>query len=152
MSEGWAKGGEGALEAADAVLKALESPTEMKFLYPEDTPIKDKIETIAKTIFGAGSVSYSAAANRSIKLYTELGFNKLSINMAKTHLSLSHDPKLIGVPRGFTLPIREVRASVGAGFLYPICGSMMTMPGLGSKPAFMGVDIDKETGKTVGLF
>ncbi len=152
VSEGWAKGGEGALEAADAVLKALETPTEMKFLYPEDTPIKDKIETIAKTIFGAGSVSYSAAANRSIKLYTELGFNKLSINMAKTHLSLSHDPKLIGVPRGFTLPIREVRASVGAGFLYPICGSMMTMPGLGSKPAFMGVDIDKETGKTVGLF
>jgi len=153
VSEGWAKGGAGALEVADAVISTIEStPTEMKFLYPEDTPIKDKIEAIATKIFGADGVSYTAAANRSIRLYTELGFNKLSINVAKTHLSLSHSPARVGVPKGFTLPVREVRASVGAGFLYPICGSMMTMPGLGSHPAFMDVDIEKSTGKTVGLF
>jgi len=152
VSEGWAKGGEGGLELADEVLKAIEQPHEMKFLFPDDTPIKEKIETIATKIFGADGVDYNAEANRAIRLYTELGYNKLAINMAKTHLSLSHNPSLLGVPKGFRLPVREVRASVGAGFLYPICGAMMTMPGLGSTPAFMDVDIEMETGKTVGLF
>jgi formate--tetrahydrofolate ligase len=152
LSEGWAKGGEGALEVADVVLEALETPSEMKFLYPEDTPIKDKIEAIATQVFGADGVDYEPLANRRIRLYTELGFNKLSINVAKTHLSLSHNPSLKGAPKGFRLPVRDIRASVGAGFLYPICGSMMTMPGLGSRPAFVDVDIDPETGKTVGLF
>ncbi len=151
-SNGWAKGGEGALELADEVLKAIDTPHEMKFLFPEDAPIKEKIETIATRIFGADGVDYSPEANRAIRLYTDLGFGNLAVNMAKTHLSLSHDPKLVGVPKGFRLPVREVRASVGAGFLYPICGSMMTMPGLGKSPAFMDVDIDPETGKTVGLF
>ena len=130
----------------------MELPHEMKFLYPEDIPIKEKIETIATKIFGAEGVDYSPGANRSIRLYTELGYDKLNMNMAKTHLSLSHDPSLKGVPRGYRLPVREVRASVGAGFLYPICGSMMTMPGLGSRPAFFDGDVDPETGKTVGLF
>ena len=152
ISEGWAKGGEGAEALADEVLKAVEQPHEMRFLYPEDIPIKEKIETIATRIFGAGGVDYSPGANRSIRLYTQLGYDKLNINMAKTHLSLSHNPSLKNVPRGYRLPVREVRASVGAGFLYPICGSMMTMPGLGSRPAFFDVDIDPETGRTVGLF
>ena len=152
LSEGWAKGGEGALELADEVLKALETPQEMKFLYPEDTPIKEKIEAIATQVFGADGVDYEPLANRRIRLYTELGFNKLSINVAKTHLSLSHDSNRKGVPKNYRLPVRDIRASVGAGFLYPICGDMMTMPGLGSRPAFVDVDIDPETGKTVGLF
>jgi formate--tetrahydrofolate ligase len=152
VSEGWAKGGEGTLELADEVIKAIDMPHEMKFLFPEDTPIKEKIETIATRIFGADGVDYAPEANRAIRLYTKLGYGKLAINMAKTHLSLSHDPSLLGVPKGFRLPIREVRASVGAGFLYPICGSMMTMPGLGRRPAFVDVDIDLKTGKTVGLF
>jgi formate--tetrahydrofolate ligase len=152
MSNCWAKGGEGALDVADEVLKALKTPSQMRFLYPDDTPIKEKIETIATQIFGAAGVTYEAQAERRIKLYTELGYNKLSINVAKTHLSLSHDPNLKGAPKGFRLPVRDIRASVGAGFLYPICGTMMTMPGLGSHPALMDVDIDPKTGKTLGLF
>jgi formyltetrahydrofolate synthetase len=152
MSNCWAKGGEGALDVADEVLKALKTPSQMRFLYPDDTPIKEKIETIAAQIFGAAGVTYEAQAERRIKLYTELGYNKLSINVAKTHLSLSHDPNLKGAPKGFRLPVRDIRASVGAGFLYPICGTMMTMPGLGSHPALMDVDIDPKTGKTLGLF
>lgn len=152
ISEGWSKGAEGAKDLADEVLKAVKLPHDMKFLYPENIPIKEKIETIATRIFGADGVDYSANANRSISLYTELGYDKLNINMAKTHLSLSHNPSLKGVPHGYRLPVREVRASVGAGFLYPICGSMMTMPGLGSRPAFFDVDVDPESGKTIGLF
>jgi len=152
VSEGWAKGGEGALELADEVLKAVETPHEMKFLYPEDTSIEEKIETIATKVFGADGVDYELEARRRLRLYTELGYNKLAINVAKTHLSLSHDPNQKGVPRNYRLPVRDIRASVGAGFLYPICGAMMTMPGLGSRPAFMDVDVDLETGRTVGLF
>lgn len=152
MSDCWARGGEGGIEMAEAVLKALKTPSQMKFLFPEDASIKEKIETIATQVFGADGVTYEALAERRIRLYTELGYNKLGINVAKTHLSLSHDPTLKGAPKGFKLPIRDIRASVGAGFLYPICGTMMTMPGLGSEPAFMKVDIDPVTGKTVGLF
>lgn len=152
VSEGWARGGEGALDLAGQVLKAAEAPSETKYLYPEDISIKEKIETIATKIIGAEGVDYSAEASRAIRLYERLGYNKLGICVAKTHLSLSHDPSLKGVPKGFRLPVREVRASVGAGFLYPICGAMMTMPGLGSKPGFMDIDIDPESGKTVGLF
>ncbi len=152
LSEAWAHGGEGAVELANEVLKALKKPTEMKFLYPADLPVKEKIELIATKIYGADGVDYSAEAERKIKLYTSLGFDRLGVNVAKTHLSLSHDPNWKGVPRGYRLPVRDIRASVGAGFLYPICGDMMTMPGLGSKPAFHAVDIDPETGKTVGLF
>ncbi|MGB9596127.1 MAG: formate--tetrahydrofolate ligase, partial [Candidatus Poribacteria bacterium] len=102
-------------------------------------------------IYGADKVFYEPLAEERIKLYTSLGFDKLPINMAKTHLSISHDPTLKNVPKGFTLPIRDIRASVGAGFLYPLCGQMMTMPGLPSVPAFEAVDID-ENGKTIGLF
>ncbi|HAL60908.1 MAG TPA: formate--tetrahydrofolate ligase [Chloroflexi bacterium] len=151
VSEVWAKGGEGGAALAEAVVKACEKPSDFKFLYPLDIPIKEKIETIATKVYGADGVDYSAAAEAKINLYTKLGYDKLPINMAKTHLSLSHDPNWKGVPKNYNLPIPDVRASVGAGFLYPLCGEMRTMPGLPSRPVFMNVDIDEE-GKTVGLF
>ena len=149
--EGWARGGAGSEELAHAVVEAAEQPSEFKFLYPLDIPIKEKIEAIATKIYGATGVSYSPLANRQIKAFTKAGFDKLPMCMAKTHLSLSHDPTLKGRPTGFELPIREVRASVGAGFLYPLCGEMRTMPGLPTNPAGNNVDID-EDGKIVGLF
>lgn len=152
VSEVWARGGEGGAELAEAVIAACEKPSNFHFLYPLDIPIKEKIEIIATHIYGADGVDYLPEAERKIKLYTELGYDKLPICMAKTHLSLSHEPNWKGVPRGYRLPIRDVRASVGAGFLYPLCGDMRTMPGLPSKPAFQKVDIDLATGKVVGLF
>jgi len=151
VSEVWAKGGAGGAELAEAVVKAANKPSNFHFLYPLDMPIKQKIETIATKIYGADGVDYLPAAEQKIKRYTELGFDKLPICMAKTHLSLSHDPALKGRPRGFRVPIRDIRASVGAGFLYPLLGDMRTMPGLPSKPAGEAVDID-ENGRTVGLF
>ncbi|NPA92503.1 MAG: formate--tetrahydrofolate ligase, partial [Chloroflexi bacterium] len=117
-----------------------------------DMPIKDKIETICREVYGADGVDYSPLAEERIAEYTRLGYDKLPICMAKTHLSISHDPTLKGAPRGFRVPIRDVRASVGAGFLYPLVGKMRTMPGLPTRPAFMDVDLDLETGKVVGLF
>lgn len=152
LCEHWAKGGEGAMELAEAVVAACDKPSNFKFLYPLEWSIKQKIEKIATEIYGADRVSYEPIAEQQIKRFEEAGFGKLPINMAKTHLSLSHDPALKGRPRGYTLPIREVRASAGAGFIYPLVGAMRTMPGLPSKPAFMSVDIDFETGKVVGLF
>jgi len=149
--EVWAKGGEGGMKLAEAVVAACEKPNHFHFLYPDDIPIKEKIHTIATKIYGAKDVHYDSLAEERIKLYTKLGFDKLPINMAKTHLSLSHDPNLKGVPKNFVLPVRDVRASVGAGFLYPLCGVFPTMPGLPSRPAAVDVDID-ETGKTIGLF
>ena len=147
----WADGGKGGEDLARAVVKAAEEPSEFKFLYPLDISIKEKIEIIATKIYGAEGVEYTPLANRQIKTFTDLGYDNLPLCMAKTHLSLSHDPKLKGVPTGFVVPIREVRASIGAGFLYPILGQMSTMPGLPSVPAGAHVDID-ENGKTVGLF
>ena len=126
-------------------------PFDFKFLYDTDSPIKDKIHTIATKIYGAADVDYSPEAEAKIALYNKQGFDKLPLCMAKTHLSISHDPSLKGAPTGFTLPIRDIRASVGAGFLYPLCGEMRTMPGLPSRPAFMAIDLDDE-GKVVGLF
>ncbi|MBU1006417.1 MAG: formate--tetrahydrofolate ligase [Candidatus Omnitrophica bacterium] len=151
VSEVWEKGGEGGKDLARAVLKMCEQKSDFKFLYPLEAPIKEKIETIAKKIYGAKDVEYSEEANKKIDYYTKQGYADLPINMAKTHLSLSHDPKLKGRPRGFTLPVRDVRISAGAGFLYPLCGTMRTMPGLPSVPAGTKVDIDKN-GKIVGLF
>jgi formyltetrahydrofolate synthetase len=151
ISEVWEKGGEGGKELGEAVLEMCEKRSNFRFLYPLDISIKEKIDTIAKKIYGAGSVEYSDEAERKISYYTKLGYDKLPINMAKTHLSLSHDPKLKGRPRDFILPIRDIRLSAGAGFLYPLCGEMRTMPGLPSVPAGTKVDIDK-TGKIVGLF
>ena len=147
----WARGGEGARELAQAVTEAAEQPSDFQFLYPLERSIKEKIETIATEIYGAADVEYSAMANRQIADFEEAGFGYLPICMAKTHLSISHDPARKGSPTGYTLPVREVRASVGAGFIYPILGQMRTMPGLGTTPAFMKVDID-DAGEVVGLF
>ena len=149
--EGWAKGGEGCLELAQAVLEATEKENGFHYLYPLEASIKEKIELIATKIYGADGVTYEEPAERNIRLFESVGFGKLPICMAKTHLSLSHDPAIKGRPRHFTVPIRDIRASVGAGFLYPLLGTMMTMPGLPSVPAAMKVDID-EQGNTVGLF
>ena len=146
-----AHGGEGARQLAEAVVDACEEPSDFNYLYPLDQPIKAKIETIAKQVYRAAEVEYSASANRQIDEFEKAGFGYLPICMAKTHLSISHDPDLKGAPSGYTLPVREVRASVGAGFIYPLLGEMRTMPGLGTKPAFMQVDIDGD-GDVVGLF
>ncbi len=151
LSDVWEKGGEGGKELAHAVVKACDKKSKFNFLYPLEASIKEKILTIATKIYGAKSVSYSAAAEDKIKLYSGLGWDKLPVCMAKTHLSLSHDPSLKGRPSDFTLPIRDIRASIGAGFLYPLCGDMRTMPGLPTAPAGMKVDLDKN-GRVVGLF
>lgn len=151
ISKVWLNGGDGGTELAEAVVKAAEKPSEFKFLYPLDWTIKKKIETIAVKIYGADGVDYAPEAEKKIDLYTKQGFDKLPICMAKTHLSLSHDPNLKGRPTGFKVPIRDVRASVGAGFLYPLLGQMRTMPGLPKVPAGTKIDID-ENGNIVGLF
>lgn len=152
VSEVWSKGGEGGAELAEAVIAACEKPSEFRFLYPDNMSIKEKIETIAREIYRADGVTYSAEADAKIALFTKLGYSHLPICMAKTHLSFTHDPTLKGAPRGWTLPVVDVRASVGAGFLYPLCGTMRTMPGLPTRPAFTDVDLDLETGRVVGLF
>jgi formyltetrahydrofolate synthetase len=148
----WMEGGKGAVKLAEAVIKAAEKPSDFRFLYPLDWSIKQKIEILCKEIYGADGVDYLPEAEAKIELYNRLGFDKLPMNMAKTHLSLSHDPALKGVPKGFRIPIRDIRASVGAGFLYPLLGEMRTMPGLPTRPVFYDVDLDLETGRVVGLF
>jgi len=148
--QNWAKGGAGAVALAEAVIKACEKPSDFKFLYPLDIPIKAKIETIAAKVYGADGVNYMPEAEEKIALYTKLGYDKVPICMAKTHLSLTHDPAIKGAPKGWRLPIRDVRASMGAGFLYPLCGDMRTMPGLPRRPVFMDIDLD-ENGKITGL-
>ncbi|MCP4415456.1 MAG: formate--tetrahydrofolate ligase, partial [Chloroflexi bacterium] len=152
MSNHWAEGGKGSVDLGKAVMAASEKPSDFKFLYDLESPIKEKIETIAREIYGADGVEYSEKAEEQIADYNRLGFDKLPMCMAKTHLSLSHDPNLKGAPTGFIVPIREIRASVGAGFLYPLVGQMSTMPGLPTRPVFYDVDLDLETGKVVGLF
>ncbi|MDA3809155.1 MAG: formate--tetrahydrofolate ligase [Spirochaetaceae bacterium] len=148
----WADGGEGAADLARSVIKACESPSDFKFLYPLEKTIKEKIEILATEMYGADGVEYSAEANKKIKQFTDLGYSNLPICMAKTHLSLSHDPMLKNAPKGFIFPITDIRLSAGAGFLYPLAGDVRTMPGLGTKPAYMSIDIDTETGKITGLF
>ncbi len=144
-------GGAGGAELAEAVVAACDMDSEFRMLYPDDASIKEKIEAIATEIYGADGVDYLPAAEDKIALYTEMGFDELPICMAKTHLSLSHDPELKGAPTGWRLPIRDIRASVGAGFLYPLCGDMRTMPGLPKVPAGDAIDLD-EDGNVVGLF
>ena len=147
----WADGGAGAAKLAEAVVAACEQPSNFEFLYPLEKSIKEKIEIIAKEIYGADGVTYEPKAEEQIANYERAGFGDLPICMAKTHLSISHDPALKGAPTGFTVPIREVRASVGAGFIYPLVGTMSTMPGMITRPAFMDIDIDLDTGKILGL-
>ena len=150
-SEVWAKGGEGGAALARAVAEACEKPSNFKLLYPDDVSIKEKIETVAREIYRADGVTYTPEAEARIKLFTEMGLAHLPLCMAKTHLSFTHDPTIKGAPRGWMLPITDVRASVGAGFLFPLCGTMRTMPGLPSRPVFMDIDIDVDTGKVLGL-
>ena len=147
----WANGGQGALQMAEAVEDACTAEGDFNLLYPNEFSLKEKIESIARHVYGAADVSYTPLANRQLAQYEKSGFGDLPICMAKTHLSISHDPNLRGAPRGYTLPIREVRASVGAGFIYPLVGAVRTMPGLSSTPAYLKVDIDS-SGKVVGLF
>ena len=152
VSTHWMHGGAGAVQLGERVVEAAKQPSNFKFLYPLEASIKEKIETICVEIYGADGVEYTPEAEEKVKTYTRLGFDKLPMCMAKTHLSFSHDPTLKGVPTGFTVPIREVRASVGAGFIYPLLGKMSTMPGLSTYPAYMAIDLDLDSGKIVGLF
>ena len=147
----WEEGGEGAVDLGKAVIKAAEEEANFKFLYPLDISIKEKIETIAKEIYGADGVDYSPEAEEQIKEYTKLGYDNLPICMAKTHLSLSHDPSKKGRPKGFRIPIRSVNASIGAGFLYPVAGPIRLMPGLPTRPAYYDIDIELDTGRILGL-
>lgn len=147
----WELGGEGAVELARAVVKATEQPRDFHFLYPLELSIKEKIEIIAREVYGADGVDYLPEAEERIAEYTRLGFDQLPICMAKTHLSLTADPAVKGVPKGFRIPVRDIRASVGAGFLYPLLGKISTMPGLPTRPAFFDIDIDLQTGKVLGL-
>ncbi len=151
ISDVWAEGGKGGIEVAEALVEACEKENNFSLLYENDEPIESKIEKIATRIYGASGVQYASKARKNIELYKQRGWEKLPVCMAKTHLSLSHDSSLKGRPRDFMLPVRDVRPSIGAGFLYPLCGSMRTIPGLPTRPAAEDVDIDKN-GRTVGLF
>ena len=151
VADHWAHGGAGAIELAEMVVSACEQSNNLRYLYDVNLPIKEKIETITREIYGAAKVEYSLDAEKQIASFERDGFGDLPVCMAKTHLSFSADPKLVGAPSGFTISIQEVRASVGAGFIYPLCGEMRTMPGLGKSPAAQNVDID-ENGRVIGLF
>ncbi len=146
----FAQGGKGAADLATAVAEAAEEPSSFQVLYPDEASLKDKIHTVATKVYGAASVEYSAQADKQLATYEAAGFGDLPVCIAKTHLSISSDPSLKGAPTGWTLPVREARASVGAGFIYPICGDMRTMPGLGRTPAAMNIDLD-ENDEIVGL-
>ena len=151
VSTHFAEGGEGATELARAVVEAADEPSEFRFLYPLEATLRQKIETIAGSVYGADGVDFSAAASRRIDLFESNGLGHLPICIAKTHLSISSDPTLKGAPTGWRLPVREVRASAGAGFIYAVCGDMRTMPGLSAHPAAEDIDID-EHGEVVGLY
>jgi formate--tetrahydrofolate ligase len=151
VNDGFARGGEGAAELAEAVAAAAEQPSEFKLTYEDDDPIDVKIRKVASRIYGAKDVVFYLEAERKIRQYTEDGLDKLPICMAKTHLSLSADPALLNAPEDFTLQVRDIRAYTGAGWLVPLCGDIQQMPGLGKSPAALNVDIDAE-GRTVGLF
>jgi formyltetrahydrofolate synthetase len=142
VSEVYKKGSKGGIELARAVVKAASGKNTLKFLYPLDMPIKEKMRTIARRIYGAFDVSFEPRAEADITVFEKLSLNKLPICMAKTPLSLSHDPQMKGAPRDFVLPIREVRPSTGAGFLYALCGDIVTMPSLPSRPVGECMDVD----------
>jgi formate--tetrahydrofolate ligase len=146
----FADGGRGAAELAEAVAEAADEPSDFHFLYDSEASLKEKIQAVATRVYGADGVEYSPQASKQLDTYEKAGFGTLPVCIAKTHLSISSDPSLKGAPTGWTLPVREVRASVGAGFVYPICGEMRTMPGLGTNPAAARIDLD-ENGEIVGL-
>jgi formate--tetrahydrofolate ligase len=151
LNEGFSRGGEGGIDLANAVVDAAEQPSAFSYLTPAGTPIRDQIEAIARRLYGADGVDYLPQAGKDIARMQTLGMGEAPVCMAKTHLSLSHDPALLNRPTGFRLPVRGVVPSAGAGFVVVLCGDMQRMPGLGKTPAFTGVDIDDD-GRTVGLF
>jgi formate--tetrahydrofolate ligase len=151
LNEAFERGGEGAAALAEAVVDAANSPQSFEYAYPDDAPIEEKIEAVARKVYGADGIYLLQTAKDAIARFTQQGLDRLPICMAKTHLSLSHDPDLLNAPTGFTVTVRDVRAYTGAGWLVPLCGTMQTMPGLGARPAAFDVDIDEE-GRTIGLF
>lgn len=150
ICEHHAKGGVGAISLAEAVAEACEEPSDFTFAYADTMTLREKIHTIATRVYGADGVSYSSTASRQLERYETNGYGNLPVCIAKTHLSISSDPSLLGAPTGWTLPVDEVRANIGAGFVYPVCGSMSTMPGLGRSPAAERIDIDAN-GDIIGL-
>jgi formate--tetrahydrofolate ligase len=151
LNEAFERGGEGAAALAEAIVDAAEQPNEFEFVYSLDAPIAEKIEAVCTRVYGADGVAFLPAAQERLRTFTEQGYDKLPVCMAKTHLSLSHDPTLLNAPTGYTVTVRDIRAYTGSGWLVPLLGDMQTMPGLGVKPAAFDVDID-ESGRTVGLF
>jgi formyltetrahydrofolate synthetase len=151
LNEAFERGGEGAADLAEAVADAADQPSAFSPVYPLEAPIDEKVEAICKRVYGADGVVFQPAAQEKIRVFTEQGFDRLPVCMAKTHLSLSHDPSLLNAPTGFTVTVRDIRAYTGAGWLVPLLGDMQTMPGLGVAPAAFNVDVD-ENGRTVGLF
>ena len=151
VNEAFERGGEGATALAEAAIDAAEQPSKFEFAYPIDAPIEEKIRLIATRVYGADGVELLPAARQKAAAFEQSGLGELPICMAKTHLSLSHDPALRNAPIGFTVPVRDLRPYTGAGWLVALCGDMMTMPGLGKTPAAFAIDID-EKGETVGLF
>jgi formate--tetrahydrofolate ligase len=153
LSKHWEKGGEGAIELAEAVVDACEEEHEFKFLYEDKTPLRERVDLIARNVYGADGVSYTPQAQamaERVEADPELG--KLGTCMVKTHLSLTHDPGLKGRPKGWTLPIRDILIYGGAGFVVPVAGDIKLMPGTASDPAYRGIDVDVKTGKVKGLF
>jgi formyltetrahydrofolate synthetase len=151
VNEGFELGGEGATELAEAVIEAADQPSSFEFAYPLEAPIAEKIRAIATKVYGADGAELLPAAKQKATAFEQAGLGNLPICMAKTHLSLSHDPALKNAPTGFTVPVRDLRPYTGAGWIVALCGDMMTMPGLGKTPAAFAIDID-ESGETVGLF
>ncbi len=151
VNDGFMRGGAGGAALAEAVVAAADEPSSFDFIYPLNAPIEDKIEAIAKRVYGADGITLLPAARAKIAAFNKAGLDTLPICMAKTHLSLSHDPQLANAPTGFTVAVRDLRAYTGAGWIVALCGDMQTMPGLGRTPAAISVDID-ERGETVGLF
>jgi formate--tetrahydrofolate ligase len=151
VNRAFSEGGAGAVELAEAVVAACEQPSSFHLLTPDGTPIREQIEAIATRVYGADGVDYQPQADKDIARMDQLGFGTFPVCMAKTHLSLSHDPTLLNRPTGFRLPVRGVVPSAGAGFVVVLCGDMQRMPGLGKTPAFMNVDVDAD-GRTRGLF
>jgi formyltetrahydrofolate synthetase len=151
LNEAFERGGEGAAALAEALVDAAEQGSSYAPIYPLEAPIEEKVRAVCTRVYGAEDVVFLPAAQEKIKTFTDNGFHRLPICMAKTHLSLSHDPALKNAPTGFTVPIRDLRPYTGAGWIVALCGDMMTMPGLGKSPAAFAIDID-EAGETVGLF
>ncbi|HOA53551.1 MAG TPA: formate--tetrahydrofolate ligase, partial [Thermogutta sp.] len=153
VSNHWRYGGDGALELADAVLDACEEPVHFRYLYNMDTPLSERIERIAREVYGADGVEYSREAEAKLKEFeSNPKYHDYATMMVKTHLSLTHDPTVKGAPKGWTLPIRDILQYGGAKFLCPMAGEISLMPGTGSDPAFRRIDVDVKTGRVTGLF